>query len=207
MLFEASSLSRRFGDRVLYEGLSFSLEEGEVLAVRGASGSGKTRLLRQLAALDPLEGGALSLDGRSPGEWGYPRWRSEVSFVPQPAPVFAGTPDELAERIAALRVQRERPARDPRELGDDWGLPRSRWSAPWKELSLGERQRALLAILLAREPRVLLLDEPTATLDPDSVRAVETSLRTRTCVWVTHLPEQAERVGTRVLHVGGERDA
>jgi ABC-type multidrug transport system ATPase subunit len=207
MRFEGKDLSREIGGRTLYRDLSFELEEGEVLAIRGASGSGKTRLLRQLAALDPLEGGVLRLDGRSPSDLGFTRWRSEVCLVPQPAPIFAGAPAELLERIGALKAQRNRPSTDPRGIASDWGLPAERWEQPWKELSLGERQRALLAILLSREPRVLLLDEPTATLDPDSVAAVEESLAMRTCVWVTHHPEQAERMGTRILTIGGESRA
>ncbi len=207
MLFEGRALTRRIGERVLYRDLSFALRAGEVLAVRGASGSGKTRFLRQLAGLDSLEGGELRLEGRGPRDWGFQHWRSEVCLVPQPAPVFTGTPVDLQLRIGALRAQRDRPARDPQAIAVDWGLPERLWTNPWKELSLGERQRALLAILLARGPRVLLLDEPTATLDPDSVSAVEASLRERTCVWVTHLPEQAERVGHHTLHIGGEADA
>jgi ABC-type multidrug transport system ATPase subunit len=202
MRFEARSLKREIAGRVLYRDLTLELSAGEVLAVRGESGSGKTRLLRQLAALDPLEEGELRLDGRTPRQWGFTRWRAEVCFVPQPAPILRDTPAELCERVAGFRVQRQRSGRDPRPIAEGWGLVRARWEQPWKELSLGERQRALLAILLARDPAVLLLDEPTATLDPDATAAVEASLRGRTCVWVTHLPEQAERVGSRVLSIG-----
>jgi ABC-type multidrug transport system ATPase subunit len=201
--FAARGLRRSIPGRTLFEDVQLELVEGEVLAVRGASGAGKTQLLRQLAGLDPLEAGELRLDGRTPDEWGAQAWRAEVQYVPQVAPPMAGTPREFAASLARLRVQRKREAGDPLELASGWGLSATEWDKEWRSLSVGERQRALLAILLARRPSVLLLDEPTASLDPGSVEAVEQSLAASTCVWVTHHPEQAARMATRVLTLGG----
>ena len=111
------------------------------------------------------------------------------------------------QRIAKFCAQRDRESSDPRALGQRFGLPEERWHKPWDQLSVGESQRALLAILLSRKPRVLLLDEPTAALDPDSVAAVERILGECTCVWVTHSPEQAKRVGQSLLTLEGAHDA
>ena len=82
-LLAARGLTRRVGDRVLFGGLDLSVRAGAALRVTGASGSGKTSLLRVLAWLDAPDTGTLTLDGRSPSAWGAPVWRSRVALVAQ----------------------------------------------------------------------------------------------------------------------------
>lgn len=198
MIFETRQLSRSFAGRVLFRGLDLRVAPGEVLAVRGPSGSGKTTLLRCLAWLDAPQGEVL-LDGRSPAQWGVPAWRRRVAYVAQRPAHAAATPAALAVEVLRYASQRGEPGDDPRALASRWGLPSGCWDQPWQELSGGEQQRVALALALARRPAVLLLDEPTAALDPDSRDAVEADLRCRTALWVTHDPTQAERVADRVL--------
>lgn len=196
------NLTRHVQGRALFDGLSLELAPGDRVAVRGPSGSGKTALLRALACLDPLTSGAFTLDGKSPEAWGIPGWRSEVTWVAQRPPALGETPQEAAEQIAALQVQREREVDDPVALAKGWALPPDRWTQSWSTLSGGEQQRAWLAICLARRPRILLLDEPTSALDGDARAAVERELKDRTFLWVTHDDEQAERVAERTLLLG-----
>lgn len=211
MKFEARELRKELQGRVLYSDLEIDLKPGQTLALRGASGSGKSQLLRQLAGLDAdadrTQTGNISYRGRSQDEWDPFEWRAEVCFVPQHAPRIPGTPNEFATRISQFRVQLTREATDPHELATRLGLNDSQWDQPWTELSVGERQRMLLAVLLSRRPGVLLLDEPTAALDPDSTRAVEEALNDRTCIWVTHDSGQAERVANTSLFLTGAPDA
>jgi ABC-type iron transport system FetAB ATPase subunit len=197
----ARGLRRAVGERVLFSDVGFTLAEGEVLAVSGPSGAGKTLLLRQLALLDPRTAGELECDGRSAERWTGPAWRAQVSLLLQGGPVLPGTPRELAATVAGLEAQRERDADSPFELAAAWELSAAAWDQPWSELSLGERQRAQLAIVLARRPRVLLLDEPTSALAPAATAAVEGSLRGRTAVWVTHDRAQAARVSDTTLEL------
>ncbi|MDP6409375.1 MAG: ATP-binding cassette domain-containing protein [Planctomycetota bacterium] len=207
-VLSARDVSRAVGGRALFEGIALTLAEGDVLVVRGPSGAGKTLLLRQLGLLDPLTSGELACDGRSATDWGGPAWRARIATLPQGAPVLPGTPGELAARVAELENQRERErerereAPSPRALAAEWGLADAAWEELWSELSVGERQRAQLAVVLARRPRALLLDEPTSALDPTATAAVEHSLRGQTAVWVTHDRAQAERVSTTTLELG-----
>lgn len=211
MTFEARGLRKELQGRVLYSDLEFRLEPGQTLAVRGASGSGKSQLLRQLAGLDAdadqTQSGTVSFRELSRDEWSPFEWRTEVCFVPQHTPRLSGTPAEFAERIAHFREQQSREATDPRGLATRFGLNDSQWVQPWTELSIGERQRMLLAVLLSRRPGVLLLDEPTAALDPDSTCAVEEALGDQTCIWVTHDSQQAERVADTSLFLTGAPNA
>jgi len=205
----AEGLRKVVAGRELYSGLDLRLPAGATLVVRGPSGAGKTQLLRHLSGLDPERGpeveqaGRVTLDGRDPSAWGACAWRVAVSQVPQVVPSLSGTPAQAAARLACLRAQRDREVDDPRALARDLGLAAQLWEQPWSELSVGEAQRALLAIFVARRPGVLLLDEPTAALDPQATRAVEERLRGRSCIWVTHSVEQAERVADDCLELTG----
>lgn len=191
--------------QTLFEGVDFELGAGHTLVVVGPSGSGKTSLLRQLAWLDPITQGALTLDGRPPAVWGVCAWRAEVCYLPQSAPDLHGTAEEFARQVSALTAQRtaERGGADSAvQWGERWGLLPALWQRPFAELSGGEKQRILLALALSRRPRVLLLDEPTSALDESSTLEVEASLAPLTKVWITHDSAQAARLGAKQLVIG-----
>ena len=170
---------------------SFTLRDGECLALQGPSGSGKTLLLRAIADLDP-NGGTVRLDGTSREDIPAPLWRRRVTYV-------AAEPGWWAETVREHFA--DWPGTAP--LVAELGLPAAAdWSV--QRLSTGERQRLALARALALNSRVLLLDEPTSGLDPDSVRAVEAVLAARqaagtSLLWVTHDASQARRVASRFL--------
>lgn len=201
MLFEAKKLGCRIGDRVLFDSVSFALEPGESLAVCGRSGVGKTLLLRALAWLDPICCGRVTLGGRRPEAWGAPGWRVRVTYVAQRPAVMPGTPAEHAAEITRLAAQRGREVANPVAIAERWGLPADAWKRAWSRLSGGEQSRAALAIAVAHNPDVLLLDEPTAAVDDASSACIERDLRGRTVVWVTHDSRQASRVASQVLEL------
>jgi ABC-type iron transport system FetAB ATPase subunit len=190
----ASHISVAVAGRVLVADRSFELADGQRMVVQGPSGSGKTRLLRALAGLDPLSEGSLTLDGRSPDAHGLPAWRAQVTYVAQDPPPLSSTGRDWVGHVHAFAVHQERPVDDPIALAEAWLVPPDRWDQPWPLLSGGERQRIHLATALSLRPRILLLDEPTASLDPTTVQAVEATLRQRTCILVTHDPAQADRL-------------
>lgn len=173
---------------------ALDVADGECVAISGASGAGKSRLLRALADLDPSDGD-VRLDGRSWREMSAPDWRRQVSYV-------AAEPAWWSPRVDAHFD-------DDASLNE--GLARLRLAArfahaPLAELSTGERQRLSLLRALCREPRVLLLDEPTSALDSDARDAVEGALAQQcrhgaSLVLVTHDAAQAERLAARTLRV------
>lgn len=181
---------------------SLELAEGECLVIRGASGSGKSLLLRAIADLDPNEG-EISLKGVSREAMAAPLWRRRVGYLPAEAGWWA-------EDLGAHFADWSRAEAIFRQLG----LSDARPDWPIARLSTGERQRLALSRALAIDPEVLLLDEPTSGLDQASVAAVErlmTAVRAKGTgiIWVTHDPAQAERVGDRWLYLekGRLRDA
>ncbi|KAJ2400931.1 hypothetical protein GGI23_001727 [Coemansia sp. RSA 2559] len=189
----------------LFYDISFTLHSGEVLAVRGPSGVGKTTILRCIAQLTTYEAGLCTLQMdkglKTPQELGIPQWRAEVMYVPQRPAQMAGTPLDFVYMVNAFRVQAKRDHYDPVEIAEDWGIAPELWEKKWPELSGGEQQRIALAVALSCDPQVLLLDEPTSALDPESTRMVEGTLTSRTCIWITHDDSQAKRIASRVLEL------
>ncbi len=173
--------------------VELSVAAGECVCVSGASGSGKSLLLRALADLDPHEGTAL-LDGASAETLPPPEWRRRVGLLPAESHWWADRVGDHFSAWDAPLATRLGFAEEAR----DWSVAR---------LSTGERQRLALLRLLANHPEVLLLDEPTAALDGENVTRVEALIteyrreHEAAVVWVSHDPRQVERVADRRLRL------
>ncbi|ORZ03872.1 ATP-binding cassette transporter [Syncephalastrum racemosum] len=198
-LFEAHGVSMRLPEgRWLFRDIDIRLDKGEVLVLQGASGTGKTTLLKCLSELIPYTAGECLLRGKPPAEYGIPRWRSKVMYVPQRPTAHPGTPLDLFRTVRKFSSQKEKKQiGNPVEIGMKWNLSESHFNERWANLSGGEMQRCALAVAIAFHPDVLLLDEPTSALDQDSAEKVEHDLKKYACIWITHDDEQARRVETR----------
>ncbi len=185
-LLAARGVTRRFGDHVALQPTDLDVRPGEVLALVGPNGAGKSTLLAILAgALEPSEGTVERADGVRSG------------WMPQrPAHYGRLSPRQNLELFAGLEG-----AGDPAELLALLELPTD--DRPAASLSVGNRQRLDLAISLLSDPHVLLLDEPTAALDPRQRRRLwETARGVRDAggavVLVTQNLEDLEHVADRV---------
>ncbi|MGF1567569.1 MAG: ATP-binding cassette domain-containing protein [Nodosilinea sp.] len=193
----------------LWRDVTFTLNAGDCLGLVAPSGAGKTLLLRNLVLLDPIDQGQVTFAGRALADWALPAYRAEVIYLPQWAMAFEGTVQVNLEQVFTLSAHRHRcynPAQIETWLGQ---LGRSpdflALQAP--QLSGGEAQILALLRALQLDPKVLLLDEPTASLDPDTTAQVEALLHRwrqqggRASIVTSHDPAQIERFTTRQLHL------
>ncbi len=201
-------------ERPLWEGVRFGVESGEALIVSGQSGSGKSTLLRCVVHLEEPSSGQVFWRGRPVESEDIRRFRHHVVYVHQTPVAIATTVEEemgfaremsreLADDMSAALDEEEQ-----HRVLNRFGLGGLDWTRRVDELSVGERQRVALVRCLSVGPEVLLLDEPTASLDDANTRRVEDYVvdyvrerEGRAAVWITHSTEQRERLGGRILDI------
>ena len=211
VLLQARQLGFTIDGRRLWQDLDLVLRAGERLAVVGASGSGKTLLLRTLAGLEPVQTGELAFRDRPMSDWSMPAYRARVVYVPQ-RPALPEGQVETALRVPfQFRVHRHQPfpSNRARELLTMLGRDETFLQQRTERLSGGEAQIVALLRALLITPDVLLLDEPTASLDARAVATIETLIASwlqeqpqRACVWTSHDRQQLQRISDRALSLG-----
>jgi putative ABC transport system ATP-binding protein len=199
---ETSDLTALRDGTSIVDGVSIAVAKAEVLAVVGPSGAGKSSFLRLLNRLDEPTEGTVLIDGTDYRELPPTELRCRIGFVPQEPGLRNGT---VAENVTIGPRLRDRTVSDE---AVDRLLSRvdldGYASRDVSTLSGGEAQRVAIARTIITEPEVVLLDEPTASLDADAEARVEelfTDLITEsylTCVLVTHDRDQARRLADRV---------
>jgi ABC-type polar amino acid transport system ATPase subunit len=205
-------LEVRRGARTVVRGVSLDVARGEIVVVMGASGAGKTSVLRAVAGLEPIAAGSVAIDGLLLSAGPLPRGdvlrelHRRVGMVFQFHHLFEHLTALHNVWLALVHVQRQpqrEAERKARELLDHLGVG-ARADAVPRELSGGEAQRVAIARALAVGPPLLLMDEPTASLDPARRGELAATLRElasegRTLVIATHDEEFAGACAHRVL--------
>jgi putative ABC transport system ATP-binding protein len=213
LLLHANGLARRHptGLTWLLDHVSLEIRAGDRAVVSGPSGSGKTLLLRAAALLDPIDAGTVLWKGSPILREAVPSYRASVIYCHQRPAMLAATVEDALRRPFALKTHRSK--KFDRvwilERLDRLGRPESFLDQPVANLSGGEMQMIALLRALQLEPQILLLDEPTAALDPKSSAAVEQlavdwieeEKESRALVWVSHDVEQGDRVATRKIYM------
>lgn len=177
--------------------VSGKIEKGSIVTMIGPSGSGKSTILSLSNLLQTPDEGEIYIQGKEVQEWDIQELRRRVGIAFQSAPMLSGTAlDNLTLPLQLQGVTLE----NPMKYMEYVGLTEDLLSREAKELSGGQRQRLSLARTLVNEPVVLLLDEVTSALDPQSARDIEELIlrinreQQTTILWVTHDLSQAERV-------------
>ena len=204
---EVCELSRRYGGPGGYEavrGISFRVERGELFALLGTNGAGKTSTLELVEGLGRPSGGSVRVLGQDPYTQ-RPAVRPRVGVVLQEG----GLPSDLT--VTETAAMWAGTLTDPRPVGEVLALVglEHRARVRVQQLSGGERRRLDLALALLGRPELLLLDEPTAGLDPESRRDTrrlvrELSREGVTVLLTTHYLEEAEELADRlaIMHQG-----
>lgn len=188
-----------FGDQVVLDGLRLEVSPGDRVALLGANGAGKTTLFRCILGILGFEG-EIEIAGHSVRRAGR-RARRSIGFVPQAAPAFQMSLRDFLGFFSDLRgIPADRAIRRLEELGlslEEAG------DKSLRELSGGMLQKAVLALATASDAPALLLDEPTASLDPASRREFLRSVREvdvgRTLLFASHRFDEIEVLANRVL--------
>jgi polar amino acid transport system ATP-binding protein len=175
VVLEVRDVHLRRGARRILTGMSFTVGRGQLVALMGPSGSGKTTMLRAIAALERIDQGRISLEGlvaTGPGALtgtALREWRSRLGLVFQFHHLFEHLTALENVALAPVHVHRvARPAAEARgrDLLHSLGVDHRAGALP-RELSGGEAQRVAIARALALDPPLLMMDEPTASLDPE----------------------------------------
>jgi ABC-type polar amino acid transport system ATPase subunit len=212
-VLDVHGLQLRRGTRTILSDATFTVHAGEVVALMGSSGSGKTTLLRAIAALERFDQGAIAVGdvvldrGEVPTETAR-RLRRQLGMVFQFHSLFEHLTVLENICLALVHVQRRsapEAAAHANDLMCRLGVEHRARAHP-RELSGGEAQRVAIARALAVDPPLLLMDEPTASLDAArraELAGIVTGLvgRDRTLVIATHDEDFAQSVATRILHV------
>ena len=198
---DVSGLVVRYGALVAVDGVSFSAEAGEVVAMLGPNGAGKTTTIETLEGYRAPTEGTVRVLGLDPVRE-HARLTPRIGVMLQRGGVYPGI--RAGEALRLFAAYYDDPA-DPEELLARVGLQRQR-TTMWRHLSGGEQQRLSLALALVGRPEVAFLDEPTAGVDVGGrqvVRRIVRELATGgTCVLLaTHELEEVERVADRVVIV------
>ncbi len=192
-------------EKRIIDNLSFEFDRGQIYTIMGPSGAGKSSLLRLINRLDEPSSGEIIFDHKHQNEYEPTELRRRIGFLFQVPHLF---PTTVYDNIlfAGNTI-----SEDEASVLLDWvHLDSSKLHEPVINFSVGEQQRVAIARLLAHKPEIILLDEPTAALDPARTGAIEQLIvelskeLNLTVLMVTHSPNQAKRMnGNSIIMVDG----
>jgi glutamate transport system ATP-binding protein len=207
---ELDRVSKSFGDNLVLDGIDLAIARGEVIVIAGPSGSGKSTMLRCINGLEEVDAGEVRFDGHSitRAGRGINRLRAEIGMVFQQFNLFAHKTVIENVTLAPMQVKglsKAEALERGQRLLERVGLAPKADALP-ADLSGGQQQRVAIARALAMEPKLMLFDEPTSTLDPEMIREVLDVMRGlardgMTMAVVTHEMGFAREVCDRIVFI------
>ncbi len=204
-MIEAVGLSKYYGAFVAIENISFSIPKGQIVAFLGPNGAGKSTTMRILSGfLAPSEGSA-RIAGLDVASERLDASR-KLGYLPENGPLYDEmTPIELLDFFGSARGMNKKLLKSRIEEVTDLCSIGQVLEKPVGKLSRGYRQRVGLAQALLHDPEVLIMDEPTAGLDPNQIREFRANIsqlaQTKTILVSTHILQEVEAIASRVLFV------
>jgi len=200
-VIRVEKLNKRFGRLQVLDGLDLEIGDGRVTAILGPNGAGKTTLIKSILGLVRPDSGAIRVDGGLIGDDG--RYRERIGYMPQiPRYPENLTVEEILHMIKDLRGRFD--DLDD-ELVGNFDLERQ-FAKPFKTLSGGNRQRVSAALAFMFRPEILILDEPTAGLDPLASSMLKDKVlseksRGRTLILTSHVMSEVEELADVVVYL------
>lgn len=201
-MLELKNIKKTFDDKLVLDGISLQIEDGEIVSLLGLSGSGKTTLLNIILGLTPMDSGSIIYNGLDISK--VPMKKRGFNIVFQDYALF---PNLNAYKNIVYGLKNKPDLLSKEEIADiiDFLELRPHLSKKIDQLSGGQKQRVALARTLATKPKILLLDEPLSALDgviketiKDRIKAITRKYKITTII-VTHDPEEALTISDKVL--------
>lgn len=204
-IIEIRGVTKTLQDKTILDTVNLSIRQGEIIALVGPSGSGKSTLLRCMNRLLEPDHGSIIFKGKKISTLPPANLRRSLALVHQESIMFPGT---VLENIGyGPMLTGNKDTAHWMQCLSDAGLTADFAEKNAEKLSGGEKKRVALARALAVKPNALLLDEPTAGVDPKNVKKVEQTIVNLsknlglTVIWVTHDVSQAQRVSQRIANL------
>jgi ABC-2 type transport system ATP-binding protein len=210
-MIEAAGLSKFYGDFAAVRDVTFKVYEGEVVAFLGPNGAGKSTTMKLLTGYLSPSAGVARIAGHNMATDRL-AGAERLGYLPENGPLYPDmTPRELLEFFADARGLPPAVKRQRIEAVIDLCALEAVIGKAIGKLSKGYRQRVGMAQVLLHEPDVLILDEPTAGLDPNQIREVRQTIRrlgqNKTILLSTHILQEVEAIASRVLFINEGRMA
>jgi putative ABC transport system ATP-binding protein len=207
-ILTVQDLGKKIHNQWLWRNLNFQLLPGEKVAVVGVSGSGKSQLLRAIASLDSIQEGHIFFQGKSLDCFFLPQYRSQVIYLHQRPALWEGSVEDNLKKVYPLAAHRHQVYN--RDLILDYlqllNKPIDFLKRPVSAISGGESQIVAFLRALQLSPLILLLDEPTASLDATTANHLEALVTAwqkenpqRAYLWTSHDPAQLQRITHRQI--------